>query len=231
MPICSRDGCRLKGVSYVKRVQGLLVVVLLMVGSRGAAQGLLPEDTAQRPAAEAAPPPPPPPTFVSTPAPAPLEGSIRDVTPHTRPYTLSALAYVPWWYGLGIGVKAGFEITLVPDGFIPSINDSFSLEPSFSFAYSRWNSFAGVDLNALRYTPAISALWSFHFSPRFRAYGALNLGYTIVTYTGEWADYYRDGSYFYGELSAGLFYNVSERVALRAEVGWQGLRGGLSILL
>lgn len=216
----------------MKRVQGLLVVsVLLVLCNRSAAQGLLPAETTTA-AQPVAPPPPPPPAYVA-PAPAvPSDGGIRDSSAKQRPYTLSALAYVPWWYGLGIGIKAGFEIPVAPDGFIPSLNDSVSVEPSFSFAYTRWNTYAGVDLNALRYTPAISALWSFHFSPRFRAYGALNLGYTIVTYTGEYADFYGDdGSYFYGELSAGLFYNIAERVALRAELGWQGLRGGLSILL
>lgn len=200
-----------------------------LFSAQGAAQDA-PPPSAPTPAAESAPPPPPP-TYASQPAPAPT-GGIRDTSEHRRPFTLSALAYVPWWYGIGIGVRASFEIPLVHDGFIPSLNDSFSLEPSFSFAYSSWNRFSYYDeLHALRYTPALAALWSFHFSPQFRAYGAVNLGYTLVSYTGDQGGYdFKDWDYFYFEVSAGVFYDFSEHLAVRAEVGWQGLRGGLAVL-
>jgi outer membrane translocation and assembly module TamA len=53
----------------------------------------------------------------------------------------------------------------------------------------------------------------------------------VVTYTGDTGGYrFKDQDYFYYELTAGLFYNFSERVGVRAELGWRGLRGGLAVL-
>jgi hypothetical protein len=201
-----------------------------LFSARGAAQDALPPSAS---AESASPPPPayaPPPAYV--PPPAAPSGGIRDDSAHRRPFTLSVLAYVPWWYGIGIGARVGFEIPIVHDGFIPSLNDSFSLEPSFAFAYSSWNTFSYYDdLHALRYTPALAALWSFYFSPKFRAYGSVNLGYTVVSYTGDLGGYrFGNEDYFYYEICAGLFYNFNEHLAVRAEVGWQGLRGGLAVL-
>jgi hypothetical protein len=211
---------------------GPLVLILgacTFVSARGSAQEA-PASGAE--SSTVAPAPPPPPNYAPAPAPAALDGSIRDASAKRRPFTLSALAYVPWWYGIGIGARVGFEIPIVHDGFIPSINDSFSLEPSFALAYSTYNQFSYYDdLHALRYTPALAALWSFYFSPKFRAYGAVNLGYTIVSYTGDLGGYeFANDDYFYYELSAGLFYDFSEHLSVRAEIGWQGLRGGLAVL-
>jgi hypothetical protein len=183
-------------------------------------------------APEQSAPPPPPPNYAPAPAPAVQEGSIRDASDKRRPFTLSVLAYVPWWYGIGIGARVGFEIPIVHNGFIPSINDSFSLEPSFAIAYSTYNQFSYYDdLHALRYTPALAVLWSFYFSPKFRVYGAVNLGYTIVDYTGDLGGYeFKSDDYFYYEVSAGIFYDFNQHLSVRAELGWQGLRGGLALL-
>lgn len=190
----------------------LVAVILLMAGSAAA------QDTAEAQTG----------TYVEAPPAHEASGSgIKDTSIHHRPYSASALLYVPWWYGIGIGLKLGFEIPIVHDGFIPKLNDSFSLEPSFTFAYSTY--YSTNDVSLVRYTPAISALWSFYLSDRFRVYGALNLGLTVLTYHDDLAYFDHDNSYyFYGELAAGLFYNFSDVFALRAELGWQGLRGGIA---
>jgi hypothetical protein len=144
---------------------GTLVVVIgacALLSAKGSAQDApapSAETGAAAPAAESSASLPPP-SYAA--APVTPSGGIRDSSDHRRPFALSAMAYVPWWYGLGIGVKLGFEIPILHDGFIPSLNDSFSLEPSFSFAYSTWNRFSYYDdLHALRYTPALAALRSF----------------------------------------------------------------------
>ena len=64
------------------------------------------------------------------------EGTIKDRSVHeSRPMGVSAMAYIPWWYGIGIGINTRFEIPIVKDGFISSINDQISLEPSLSLGY------------------------------------------------------------------------------------------------
>jgi hypothetical protein len=216
-------------MNLVKLLRTVAIIgVCALFSARAAAQDVPPPSAG---AETANPPPPPPPNYSTQPAAAPT-GGIRDASEHRRPFTLSVLAYVPWWYGVGIGARVGFEIPIVHDGFIPSLNDSISLEPSFAFAYSTWNTFSYYDdLHALRYTPALAALWSFYFSPKFRVYGSVNLGYTIVSYTGDQGGYdFSNEDYFYYEICAGLFYDFSQHLSVRAEVGWQALRGGLAVL-
>ncbi len=160
------------------------------------------------------------------------EGTIKDRSVHeSRPYALSAMLYVPWWYGIGIGVNARFEIPVVKDGFIPQINDQFSIEPSIAFDYrSRGYGFVDERLKFIDITPAVYAMWSFHITPKFRPYGAIGLGYNI----GIWLDDNDvvgrnvDNHYFYFDVAAGLFYNFSEHVALRAELGAVGPKVGLA---
>jgi len=191
-------------------------------------------------AQEPPPAPPPEPTTVTAiesapaaPPPAPIEpGSLKDASPKQRPLGISVMAWVPWWYGFGIGAKGGVEIPLAHDGFLPSVNDSFSLEPSLSIAHVDYGLFA-TSVSTIHILPALAGIWSFHFSERLRLYGAVALGYGIVTYDGESSSYYEDYgfNYFYTELNGGIGFKVSDAIALRGEVGWHGLRGGLQIQL
>jgi hypothetical protein len=166
---------------------------------------------------------------LAEPAPASIPmGSIKDASPKERPVGVSVMAWLPWWYGLGIGGKAGVEIPVAHDGFLPSVNDSFSIEPSLSVA-SVDHGLLLYDVPTLHVLPAVAGIWSFHFSEELRVYGALSLGYGIVSY--DEADYDGAGfNYVYTELNAGLGYKLADALALRAEIGWHGLRGGLQLL-
>jgi hypothetical protein len=160
-------------------------------------------------------------------------GSIKDRSEHTRPYGATAMLYLPWYYGIGIGVNARFEIPIVPDGFISAINDQISLEPSIALGYrSRSYGWAPDRLTFLDITPALYAMWSFHITPKFRPYGALGLGYDIGIWLNE--DDFAGGNdvtagYFYWDLAAGLFYEFNEHAAFRCELGAQGPKAGFSV--
>jgi hypothetical protein len=168
-------------------------------------------------------------------------GGIKDRGPHQRPMMASAQLYTPWRFGFGVGLKLGFEIPIVHDGFIPQINNSFSIEPNFAFAWNNYNRGygygAGVlddDFAAMEYTPGVSVLWSFYFSERFRAYAAVHTGLTILKpyYDGpgeaDLKTYYR----FHGELAPGVVWSLNEKIALRAELGWwSGVKGGIALFL
>jgi hypothetical protein len=177
-------------------------------------------------------------------APAASGGGIKDNGPHQRPSMASALLYTPWRFGLGVGLKLGYEIPLVHDGFIPSINNSFSIEPNLGFAWNSYNwgygyyggSLYNDDVSAIEVTPGVSVLWSFYFSQRFRAYAAVHVGLTILKpywtgdddVDGDFETYFR----FHGELAPGIVYNLNDRIALRAELGWwSGAKFGIGILL
>jgi hypothetical protein len=157
--------------------------------------------------------------------------TIKDTSAHRRPMTLSGLAYVPWWYGIGIGMSVGFEIPIMHDGFIPSLNDSFSIEPSFGFAYLDYYYYGNVDNDyALMFRPAVGALWSFYLKPNLRVYGIINFGYTRINrYYDEASTSLKYGyNYFYGEAGAGVIWNFAEKWAVRGELAFHGLRGGIN---
>ena len=151
-----------------------LVGSLLLVSSAAAAQGAQPAPStapaepsaeegglspeAQTQAAVAAETTPPPANEHDG------DGSIKDRSQHKRPYGLSGMAYMPWYFGIGIGVVARFEIPIVHDGFISSINDQISLEPSFAIAFRSQSDL--VDrAHFLDFTPALYATWSFTSRP------------------------------------------------------------------
>jgi hypothetical protein len=84
----------------------------------------------------------------------------------------------------------------------------------------------------MRYTPALSALWSFYFNPKLRVYGSVSLGYTIVNVTNYSNSRYAfDFDYFYHEVSVGMFYDFAKHWSLRADLGYMGMRVGIAFLL
>lgn len=161
------------------------------------------------------------------------DGSIKDRSVHdSRPLGVSGMLYLPWYFGIGIGFNARVEIPVVKDGFIPQINDQFSIEPSFSVAYrTRSYGWATDRLTFLDFTPAVYAMWSFHITPKFRPYAALGLGYDIGIWLND-DDYPGSdvtASFFYWDSAVGLFYNFTPSVAFRGELGAQGPKAGLSV--
>ncbi|HEX6242335.1 MAG TPA: hypothetical protein VFZ61_15595 [Polyangiales bacterium] len=165
--------------------------------------------------------------------PAQRNSTIRDTSVHRRPLALGVMAYVPWIYGIGIGLSTAFEIPVVHDGFIRSVNDAFSIEPSFAFAYLDYYGRGDVDGDyALLFRPAVAGKWSFYLQEQLRVYALVNFGYSRVNH--HWDDasasYKRGYNYFYGEPAAGVEWSFSPRCALRAEVAPHGVRAGLSIL-
>jgi hypothetical protein len=150
-----------------------------------------------------------------------------DPDPSSRPFSASAMLYIPWYWGFGIGVVGRFEIPILPQGFIAGMNDQLSIEPSMSFAYSDYG-LSSVDYSFTHLTPAVYGVWSFFMSPDFRLYGGLGLGYSIAFYSGDVSGV--SLSYFFWDAVFGLFYNFSSSLAFRAELGYQGPKIGLTVL-
>jgi hypothetical protein len=157
--------------------------------------------------------------------------TIKDSSAHQRPFALAALAYVPWFQSIGIGISTAFEIPIMHDGFIPRLNDAFSIEPSFGFAYLEHYRDVEGDY-ALLFRPAVGAKWSFYLLEPLRVYALLSFGYSRVNH------YWEPGTVsgpahddlFYGDLGAGVEWTFAAHAALRAEVAPQGLRAGVSFL-
>jgi hypothetical protein len=173
-------------------------------------------------------PPKPPPAAVLEEK--PIEGSIKDVSEKRRPYGVSLDAYMPWLGGFGGGFKVSAEIPIMHNGFIPSINDSFSLEPRFMFSYQSWSSFqARDDLYVMGFTPAAAAVWSFYFKTNLRLYAFVALGFTIV----KAANFEVNGlsNRFYHDVGPGMYWDFAQHWSLRAELGYSGMRLGITYLI
>jgi hypothetical protein len=173
------------------------------------------------------PPKPPPAAVIEE---KPVEGSIKDTSEKRRPYGVSLDAYLPWLGGFGGGFKVSAEIPIAHNGFIPSINDSFSLEPRFMFSYQSWTSFAARDdLYVMGFTPAAAAVWSFYFKTNLRLYAFVALGYTIVKAAN--IDVTGLSHRFYHDVGPGLYWDFAQHWSLRAEVGYSGMRLGITYLI
>jgi len=150
--------------------------------------------------------------------------SITDTSAKTRAQNLSVMAFLPYYYGFGIGANVRYEIPIVQNGFVPTINNSFSIEPSLGLDYRTWN--VGAHYGVLDITPAVYGIWNFYFNDKFSAYGGLGLGFDIGVFTGT--SYANSASFFYWDPVVGLHYKFSPAMAFRAEAGAQAIKAGLS---
>jgi hypothetical protein len=158
-------------------------------------------------------------------------GSLADASPQRRHPMLSLFLGFPAGYfgygGVPFSIGGRYLQPILHDGFVPSLNDSFSVE-------------FGADLYALghlRYFGAaigipVEAMWALHFSEKLSGY--LKLGASIeLRFLGEWCW----GGICNGFVGAGIvaqlgvMYRISDALTLRAEIGYPGLKVGLGFPL
>ena len=159
--------------------------------------------------------------------------SLLDPSPQQRHQQLSFWAEVPWDYGAGIGVGVRYAIPVVENGFIPKINNSFEIEfggdigffPGYAYCVNGISCYggSGYDIGVVG-----EARWTFHFTPRFSAYGkvGLGLGYFGYSYAGS------GGLYTFHPIivaGPGIIFYVSDKISLRAELGYPTIKGGIGI--
>jgi hypothetical protein len=155
-------------------------------------------------------------------------GSLSDGSPKRRDRMISVFLGLPavyWGYG-GVPFSLGgrYLHPILHDGFVPQLNDSFSLE-------------AGVDLFLLgrrdfgfALSIPVEAMWALHFTPKFAGY--LKLGVSLDFRFGDWCWFGRCGAVwpeFIGGL--GIMYKLTDALVLRVELGYPGLKLGLGFPL
>jgi hypothetical protein len=150
---------------------------------------------------------------------------LKDRSHHERPPMFSFFLNVPWWYGIGIGGGLRFTIPIVPDGFIPKLNDSFELEVGADYEYHRYSV-----LNYHAIIIPIEARWTFYFFPELAAYAKLGLGVEIGL--GGVALPFGGGigygaTVYHNILSPGILYKIGDSIWLRGELWYRGLKIGL----
>ncbi len=155
-------------------------------------------------------------------------GALLDRSPQKRAQMLSlflGLPYGYYYYGFPFGLGGRYLIPILHDGFLPSVNDSFSIE-------------FGADLSGAvgtRFYPTlgipVEVMWQFHFTQKFSAYAKLGAVLEI-----NFVPYVCAGNNcgpIYSPVSAkpianlGLMYKFSEKISFRAELGYPWVKVGL----
>ena len=151
-------------------------------------------------------------------------GGLFDAADQHRSQMLSLMAIAPtWYYGVGVGATLRYTLPIVPNGFIPKLNDSFELEFGGDVWYVPtylYDSLLGVAGN-------VGARYTFHFTDKFDAYLRVALG---VQYR-HWSSTYNGWSgvdYFY-DAGPGVEYRIVDMLVLRGELSYSGLRVGVAL--
>lgn len=153
-------------------------------------------------------------------------GALLDRSPQRRSQMLSiflGLPYGYYYYGFPFGVSGRYLIPILHDGFIPSVNDSFSIEFGLDLSGAVGSSFYPI------LGIPVEVMWQFHFTQKFSAYAKVGavLEINFVPYCNV------GGVLCRGPVSAspignvGLMYKFSEKVSFRAEVGYPWVKVGL----
>lgn len=156
-------------------------------------------------------------------------GGLYDGSKHERSQQITGFLFLPWWAGFGIGAGARYGLPLLHDGVIPDLNDSLALELGLDAWYASWGYFGGSYGYLGLAAPVAELAWTFHITDRFDAYAKLGVGWSFWFYTGNISGVSglsHGGFYFVG--GGGINYKLAEKLTLRAELGYSGLRGGLA---
>jgi hypothetical protein len=137
-----------------------------------------------------------------------------------------------WYGGFGVGARYMVPLPIKPLITQGTARDNFALEfgadfMTFSYGYAalgdyRWNAVL----------PVVGAMWNVWLNEKLAFYPKLDLGYFIGWYSGwnsAWGNQPTHGGFFWNVALGGM-YRLSDRVALRGELGYAGLKVGASFL-
>lgn len=150
--------------------------------------------------------------------------SIKDASPKDRPQMLSFFTGIHYGhfagYGFPLQIGGRYYIPIVPDGFLPTVNDEFGLEFGLDFTFTFLSSLYQDSVLVGFGVPA-DAVWDFHFSAKFDAYAKLGFVFGSVFNSGY------DGFWWTIRSAVGLRLKLNEMLYFRAEVGYPSIMAGL----
>lgn len=155
---------------------------------------------------------------------------IRDSSSHSRPLNLDVTTGLGWWGGGSWGTAVYLGIPIVPDGFIPKLNDSFSIEASGRFDYFWGYCYVGYRGCGGRSSFGLVAgvKWTFYLTPDWAVYGRINGGLGLrlpVTYDN------RVLPRFESDSGVGAYWMFSDAAWMRFDATVRGFAVGMGFPL
>lgn len=157
-------------------------------------------------------------------------GSLSDASPQRRHPMISLFIGFPAGYfgygGIPFSIGGRYLQPILHDGFVPTINDSFSVEIGadlFALGAARFGAMLAIPLEAM---------WALHFSEKFAGY--LKLGAELeLRFLGDWCWGGVCGGFIGAGIIAqlGIMYRLTDAITLRVELGYPGLKLGLGFPL
>lgn len=151
-------------------------------------------------------------------------GGIKDISLHTRPQMISVFTGLHYGHFAGYGfpllIGGRYSIPIVPDGFIPSLNDEFGLEFGLDFNFTFLSS-TYADSVLVGFGIPADAYWDFHISDKFDAYAKLGFVFGTVFNSGY------DGFWWTFRTAVGMRLKLNEAMYFRVEVGYPAIMAGL----
>mgnify|MGYP000871004125 CR=1 FL=1 len=142
----------------------------------------------------------------------------------------SAAVWAILGYGHAVGVGARLRGSVAPQGLLhsPQVRDTVDVEGGFD--YINWYGYgvAPYDYGYNMFLPRVGLMWNFWLSREVALYPKLDLGFAFGSYTGDYpAAGRRDFDGLFLEGSVGVIWRFRPALALRGELGNEGLRLGL----
>jgi hypothetical protein len=162
--------------------------------------------------------------------------TIKDASDHTndRPMKLDITGSLGFFGDFGVGLAGWVSMPIVPNGFIPPLNDSFYLEFGIATTYTWVNNWYGqCDYNYFDLAPMGGVRWNFHLTEAWTVFAKAKLG---VGYHFNNVDCpgiaYRDSDltqlYLASDGGVGAYWNFSPGMGMRFDLGYHGASVGLS---
>jgi hypothetical protein len=148
-------------------------------------------------------------------------GGLYDATLHTRAPEVSIWGIVQYWPGIGIGGR--YFHPIVPDGFLPELNDSFEIGGGIDFfpIVIYWG---GVDV-----VVPVEARWTFHLMPNLAAYAKVSIGIDL-SFGSAYYGLGHGNLDFWNSAGPGIIYQLSDKMSFQAELTYRGFRGGIAFV-
>jgi hypothetical protein len=160
--------------------------------------------------------------------------TITDKTPHTqRPTKLDFVGLLGFYGDVRFGVGGWYSIPLVPNGFIPALNESFHLEAGAVFEYSYGSYFGGCDYTYAAIIPMGGVRWDFYIVKEWTVFAKAKAGVSFEFADNECSGFKNKhgGAFFQTDLGAGAYWNFAKDMALRLEWGYPWVNVGISMNL